>query len=82
MSAAKVTFVIISTFKRPRGEGGITSLRSGRMDIGGALGWLLAELPDGSHKMTHEGRDGTGAAKTTIVIDWTKVPAEVKDGLS
>lgn len=80
--SAKVSFKITTYFKRPRSEGGRTATESHRLDIGAAIGWLLAELPDGSHQMTHEGKDGTGAAKTTIVIDWTKVPAEIKDGLS
>lgn len=81
--SAKVSFKITTYFKRPRSEGGLTRVDSHRIDAGRALGWILAELPDDSYEMRFEGDEADGsAAKTTIVIDWTKVPAEIKDGLS
>ena len=80
--SAKVSFRITTYWKRPRGESGLTRMGSHRMDIGRAIGWLVAELPDDSYEMRFDGADADGsAAKTTIVIDWTKVPADIKDSL-
>lgn len=81
--SAKVSFRITTHWKRPRSEPGLTRLDSQRMDIGRALGWVLSALPEDSYEMRFEGQEADGsAAKTTVVIDWAKVPAEVKDGLS
>lgn len=81
--AAKVSFRTTTFYKRPRGEAGLTRIDSQRMDAGRALGWVLGELPEDAYEMTFEGDDGHGSAlKTTIVVHWDRVPAEISDGLS
>lgn len=81
--SAKVSFKITTYWKRPRNEPGLTRLASKRMYIGNALTWILGELPDDSYEMHFAGEEADGSAeKTTIVIDWTKVPAEIKDARS
>lgn len=82
MVSAKVSYLVTTYYKRPRGEAGMTSAQSVRLDIGAALGWILRDLPGEALTMTFEGDDGNGARKSTIVIDWDKVPTGVKDGLS
>lgn len=71
---APVTFRVTTYWKRKRGEGGLTQVASQRLMIGQALDWILGELPDEAWEVT-EVDD-----KVTLVIDWNKVPAEIRIG--
>lgn len=74
--SAKVTFQVTTYFKRPKGESGLTRAGSVRLAAGDALGWILAELPEEAVAVEHN----TASDIATIVIDWSQVPAEIRDG--
>jgi hypothetical protein len=74
--SARVTFQVTTYFKRPKGETGLTRAGSVRLSAGDALGWVLAELPGEAVTVSHD--QGTDIA--TVVIDWSKVPDEIRDG--
>lgn len=70
----KVSFRVTTHWKRPRGEPGLTQLASARLSLGEALDWVLCELPENAVTM-----DG-GPEQVTITIDWSQVPAGIRDG--
>jgi hypothetical protein len=71
---APVTFRVTTYWKRERNEPGLTSMASQRLVVSQALDWVLNELPDSAVTVTG---DGNGC---TVVIDWTKVPSEIRYG--
>lgn len=75
--SAKVTFQITTYYKRPRNEPGVTRAGSVRLALGEALDWVIGELPEDAIKITPETDEGDSV---TIVIDWTKVPDEIRAG--
>lgn len=74
--SAKVSFRVTTYFKRPRGEAGITQLATRRVSLGEAVDWILNELPDDAVAIGHD----LNADVVTIVIDWSKVPDEIRYG--
>jgi hypothetical protein len=74
---AKVSFRVTTYFKRPRGEAGITQLNSCRLSLGDALNMVLNEIPGEAITIDHDGFTGD---IVTIVIDWPKVPDEIRYG--
>jgi hypothetical protein len=74
--SAKVTFQVTTYFKRPKGEAGLTRAGSVRLSAGDALGWVLAELPEEAVTVGHDQQTDIA----TVVIDWSKVPDEIRDG--
>jgi hypothetical protein len=73
----KVSFRVSTYYKLPRGQAGITHLDSQRLNLGEALDWIAAELPEDAVTITPETDEGD---KVTIVIDWAKVPDEIRAG--
>jgi len=69
-----VTFRVTTYYKRKRNEPGLTQKASIRIDLGETLNWVLGELPDEAYNVTHEGN------VATLVIDWNKVPYEIRSG--
>lgn len=69
-----LTFVITTYWKRARSQSGLTSMKSRRLAIGDALNWVLDELPEDAAAITHDGNTAT------LVIDWDKVPDEIRLG--
>lgn len=86
--SAKVSFRVTTYWKRKRNEPGLTQMNSKRLNIGQALNWILAELPDEAYEVTYINSDGTDmpdddpspADRVRLEVDWSKVPAEVRDG--
>lgn len=76
--AAKVSFRVATYYKRRRGETGVTRMESKRLALGEALDWVLNELPDAAVTLTPDTEGDHDAV--TVRIDWTKVPAEIRDG--
>lgn len=68
-----LSFRLDTYWKRPRGEAGPTSMSSRRLALPEVLELLLQQLTDDEYSMT---RSGT---VTTLVIDWSKVPEEIRD---
>ena len=75
--SARVTFQVTTYFKRPKGEPGLTRAGSVRLSAGDALGWVLAELPEEAVTVDHD----LNTDKATVVIDWAKVPDEIRYGV-
>lgn len=73
----KVSFRVATHYKIPRGQAGLTQMGSKRLNLGDALDWILAELPEDSITITPETDEGD---KVTIVIDWANVPDEIRAG--
>jgi hypothetical protein len=67
---ARVSFRVSSYYKRGRGEAGITSMESIRMDFRSALKWILEELPADAYSVM-AAPDGD---KTVITINWDLIP--------
>jgi len=44
--SAVITHRIVTYFKRPKGQPGVTQLGSQRIDSISALGWILSRYPD------------------------------------
>lgn len=78
MSAVKVSFRITTYWKRKRGEPGLTNMSSRRLQLGEALNWVMQELPDEAITVDHDFEGDND--KVTIVIDWAKVPEEIRAG--
>jgi hypothetical protein len=74
--SARVTFQVTTYWKRPKGETGLTRAGSVRLSAGDALGWVLAELPGEAVTVDHD----LNTDVATLVIDWSKVPYEIRDG--
>lgn len=70
--AVPVSFKVTKRWKRKRSEPGLTSMSSRNLAMGEALDMILDELDDDAVTIT----EGDIA---TIVIDWSKVPAEVRN---
>lgn len=68
-----VSFRLSTYWKLARGRSGLTHADSGRVSLLEALELLVAQLTFGECTVTDEGQ------VTTIVIDWSKVPQEVRD---
>lgn len=75
---ARVTFQVTTYFKRPKGEAGLTRAGSVRLSAGDALGWILAELPEEAVTVDHD----LNTDVATLVIDWGKVPEEIRYGVT
>jgi hypothetical protein len=73
--AVPVTFRLTTYWKRGRDEHGITRFSTRRIDLHDALGLILGQLPDDA--MTVELNEGSSDV-TTIVIDWARVPDEIR----
>lgn len=73
---AKVTFQVTTYFKRPKGEPGLTRIGSRRLSLGEAVDWVLNQLSDDAVKIDHD----LNTDVATIVIDWSKVPDEIRYG--
>lgn len=73
-----VTFTVSTYYKRPKGEPGLTTMGSVRIDLVQALNWILQELPDDALKI-EESEPDTEFDLTTFVINWKKVPDYIKD---
>lgn len=76
--SSKVSFRITTYWKRPRGEAGLTRMSSKRLALGQALDWILAELPYEAVTVTPDTEGGNDAV--TLRIDWSQVPAGIRDG--
>ena len=74
--SAKVSFAVTTYFKRPRGESGLTRVASLRLSLGDAVDWILSELPDEAITVNHD----LNTDLAHIVIDWSKVPDEIRYG--
>jgi hypothetical protein len=74
--SAKVTFQVTTYYKRPKGEPGITRAGSVRLSLGDALDWILDEAPDEAVTVDHD----LNTDKATVVIDWSKVPDDIRYG--
>ena len=75
-ATAKVSFQVTTYYKRPRGEAGITQMGTKRVSLGEAVDWILDELPDEAIKVDHDLNNDVA----TIVIDWARVPDEIRYG--
>ena len=73
----KVSFLVSTHWKLPRGQAGLTNMHSQRLNLGEAIDWILAELPEDAITITPETDEGDSV---TIVIDWAKVPDEIRAG--
>lgn len=71
--AVPVSFRLSTYWKLGRGQHGLTHVDSRRLALSEALEMLLEQLTDGEATMKNDN------AVTTIVIDWSKVPAEIRD---
>jgi len=69
-----VSFRVTTYYKRKRNEPGLTQKASIRIDLGMALNWVLGELPEDAYDITHADN------VATLVIDWNKVPYEIRSG--
>ena len=74
--SAKVAFQVTTYYKRPRGEAGTTRLDTKRVSLGEAVDWILSELPDEAVVIGHD----LGNDVATLVIDWSKVPDDIRYG--
>jgi hypothetical protein len=70
------TFRLSSYWKLPRGTTGLTRMDSKRLCASEALEWVLDGLPEDAVTVD-ENTDANGDV-TTIRIDWSKVPAEIR----
>lgn len=68
-----VSFRLSTYWKLGKGQHGVTHVDSRRISLGEAIGLLLDQLTEG--EAATETKDGV----TTIVIDWSKVPQEIRD---
>jgi hypothetical protein len=68
-----VSFRLSTYWKLARGQSGLTRADSRRISLPEAFGLLLAQLTFDECTVTSDGD------KTTIVIDWAKVPPEVRN---
>ena len=71
--AVPLSFRLSTYGKLPKGMPGLTRVDSRRLALSEVLGLLLDQLTDGEAVM--EDKD----AVTTIVIDWSKVPEEIRN---
>ncbi len=85
----KVTFRVVTYWKRKRGEPGLTQMDSKRVALPIALGWVLDELPVDAYTIVFLDTGGNplpddvpGTDRVRIDIDWSKVPTEIYDGIS
>ena len=75
---AKVSFRVATYWKLARGETGPTRMESKRLNLGEALDWILAELPEDAITITPDTEgDNDGV---TIRIDWNKVDDDIRAG--
>lgn len=70
-----VEFKITTYYKLKRGQFGPTSMTSKRLVLGRALDWVLGEFPDEAVIISNHDPD-----LTTVTIDWSKVPPEIRYG--
>lgn len=68
-----VSFRLSTYWKLAKGQHGFTHIDSRRLTMPEVLDLLLQQLGDDEASITNEG------TVTTIVIDWSKVPAEIRD---
>lgn len=68
-----MSFRLSTYWKRGRGEEGPTSMDTRRISLEEALGHLLQQLTDDEFTVERRG------TVTTIVIDWSKVPPEIRN---
>ncbi len=69
----------VTTYKRlKRNEAGLTKIESRRLNLGDALDMVLAALPDEAVTITSDLDDGHDSV--TVVIDWLKVPTDIRAG--
>ena len=68
-----VSFRVSTYWKLPRGTAGVTQVDSKRVSLPQALLLLFQQLSEQEMTLTDEGQ------VTTIVIDWSKVPEEIRD---
>lgn len=73
---APVSFRLSTYWKLGRGQHGLTHADSSRLALAEAIGLLLEQLSGEEAVVTEDG------TVTTIVIDWSKVPPEVRDPFS
>lgn len=71
-----VTFQVTTYWKRKQNEPGLTRLSSERLVASQVLEWVLAELPEDALTVGHDLETDIA----TIVIDWGKVPDEIRYG--
>ena len=69
-----VTFQVTTYWQRRRSEPGLTRLSSERLVASQVLEWVLAELPEDALTVGHDLETDIA----TIVIDWGKVPDEIR----
>jgi hypothetical protein len=72
-----VTYRVSSYYKLAKGEAGVTSESSLRLDAAEALSWILSDMPDEAYEAVHD-QSAADWHKVTITIDWTKVPDSVR----
>lgn len=64
----EVTYRVYTYYKRPKGQLGITSMDTIRINADRAIGWILSDFPEDSVKSDYD----AAADVTTITIDWQK----------
>jgi hypothetical protein len=71
--AVPVSFRLSTYWKLPKGTPGVTHMDSRRISLPEAVMLLMQQLADDEAVITSDGE------VSTIVIDWSKVPAEVRN---